>query len=401
MNKYLLPLLLLFAACSNDSDPVADKSSFTKIYDSNKFSASFYPIDVKQTPDGGFLILGGRRLETIPGSEDDFPGTYVMKTDEFGAFVSDNEIGTDLVNPVGLLESNGKYYFFGMNAANTQTNLVEMDADGKMNTPILIGNSYPSAAAQDGVNFILLNYDHGNKQSVLSIVTPAGQVSKTQSFSIGAGNDHIDDVIISHFLRTGKQIPFFVGKTTSGQYYFNGFYDYTLSLIFTDLNADDPQGEVHGYSDDGGLSMVLPVAGNQFAISRFNFGDNYVLPNATLKTSGLSSSVNDDNLKGYSIPEIVPNAPVKIINTTIAAKEYLIYATNTRSRQIALLLYDKATGEFKGSHYLGFSNPFEVASVINTADGGLAVCGTTYVAGRFPRICLFKLSSEQLSKIIK
>jgi hypothetical protein len=49
--------------CANDSDPAADKASFTRIYDNNKYNASFYPIDIKQTPDGGYLILGGRRIE--------------------------------------------------------------------------------------------------------------------------------------------------------------------------------------------------------------------------------------------------------------------------------------------------------------------------------------------------
>jgi len=396
MNRYLLPLLFLLAACSNDSDPAADKSNFTKIYDSNKYSASYYPIDMKQTPDGGFLILGGRRVE-----DSNFPGTYVLKVDEMGGFVFDNEIGTDLVNPVGLLESNGKYYFFGMKAENVETQLVEMDADGNMNSPILIGNSYPTAVAQDGSNFILLNYDHGNKQSVVSVISPSGQVSKSKGFDIGAGDDNVDEPIIDHFLRTGRQLPFFVGKSISGQYYFNGFYNYTLSLVFTDLNADEPQGEVHGYQDDGGISQAIPLSGGQFAISRFNFGDNYFLPNAPVKASGLSSSVDDDNLKGYSLPELTPNAPVKIISATINGKEHLIYASNTKSRQIGLFAYDQATGEFKGSHYLGSTNPFEVASLLVTTDGGLAVCGTTYVAGRFPRICLFKLSAEQLSALFK
>ena len=54
-----------------------------------------------------------------------------------------------------------------------------------------------------------------------------------------------------------------------------------------------------------------------------------------------------------------------------------------------------------GSHYLGFSNPFEVASLIRTEDEGLLVCGTTYLAGRFPRICLFKLSKENVESFMR
>ena len=45
-----------------------------------------------------------------------------------------------------------------------------------------------------------------------------------------------------------------------------------------------------------------------------------------------------------------------------------------------------------------FLNPFEIANLVQTSDGGLAVCGTTYLAGRFPRICIFKLSKNKLSE---
>ena len=391
MRKYLIlfVILTLLASCSNESDPVADKSNFTKIYDNNKFSASFYPIDMKQTPDGGYLILGGMRLE-----DSNFSGVYVMKVDEFGTFVTDKEMESDFVNPVGLLESNSKYYFFAMTPVGLQTQLFEVSESAEVSSPIDVGGSYPSAAAQDGTNFILLNYDNENKESVISVVTPTGQVSKSKGFSIGAG-DSVEEPIINHFLRTGRQLPFQVGKNASGQYYFNGFYNYTISLVFTDLAADEPQGVIQGQQDDGGLSQVLSLSGNQYATSRFNFGDNYFLPKTTLNANGVTSSID---LGGNSLPELTPNAPVKIIKAIIAGKEQLIYASNTKSGQIALYAYDQTTGEFVGSHYLGFSNPFDLASLIVTADGGLAVCGTTFVAGRFPRICLFKLSAEEFSK---
>lgn len=74
----LLVLLLtigFITSCSNEADPSADKASFTRIYDNDNFNASFYPIDMKQTPDGGFLILGGRRI-----TDSNFSGIYIMKS---------------------------------------------------------------------------------------------------------------------------------------------------------------------------------------------------------------------------------------------------------------------------------------------------------------------------------
>jgi hypothetical protein len=119
------------------------------------------------------------------------------------------------------------------------------------------------------------------------------------------------------------------------------------------------------------------------------------LPNTTLNTSGVSSSTD---LGGFLFPELVSNAPVKILRTTMGTKKVALYGSDTRSSQIALYGYDESNGEFIGSSYLGFSNPFEIAAVVSTLDGGLAVCGTTYVAGRFPRICLFKLSKDEVAK---
>lgn len=388
-NFIALAFLLNVLACANEADPEADKANFTRIYDNNKFNTSYYPIDMRQTPDGGYLILGGRRLV-----DSNFSGVYIMKTDEFGGFVSEVEVDSDFINPAGkLLEANGKFYFFCMTSVGLQTQLVEIDAQGVISKNMVVGGSYPTVAAQDNGSFILLSYDNSTKESIVSVVSPSGAISKSKSFSIGAG-DAVEEPIINHFLRTGRQLPFQVGKTTSGQYYFNGFYNYTLSLVFTDLVSANPLGVVQGQQDDGGLSQITPLDGSKFATSRFNFGDNFFIPNATLSTSGVSSSVD---LGGNSLPELMANAPVKILSTKISNKDILLFASNTRSKQIALFGYDKATGEFKGSHYLGFSNPFEIASLIVTAEGGLAVCGTTYVAGRFPRICLFKLSPEKLS----
>jgi len=392
--RYLLILaLVVLFGCSNDSDPAADKASFTRIYDNNKFNAAYNPIDIKQTPDGGYLILGSRRLDTSL-----FPGIYLLKVDEFGSVVSEEEVDDELVAPIGPLmqHSDGGYYFFCMLDVGLQTQLIRVDADGTVSEPVGVGNSYPAAAAQDGNSFLLLSYNHVDKESVVSVVSTGGAVSSSKEFSIGAG-DAVEEPIINQFLQTSRKLPFLVGKAGSG-YYFNGFYNYTLSLSFTNLVADEPQGIVQGQQDDGGISQAVPLDGGKFALARFNFGDNYFLPSTTVNSSGISSSTD---LGGNPLPELTPNAKVAILRTTIDARKIVIYASDTRSKQIALFGYDEATGALVGSKYLGFSNPFEIASLTATGDGGLIVCGTTYVAGRFTRICLFKLSQEELTEAFK
>lgn len=391
MRKFIFAFISLYVlGCSNESDPTAAHDRFTKIYNHDNFDTSYYPIDIKQTPDGGYLILGGRKI-----TDSNFSGIYILKVNAVGAFISEQEVDEAFVNPIGpILESGGSYYFFAMNSLGLQTELFQMDADGVLSDPVTVGVTYPAAAAQDGTGFVLLSYDNFNKLTVVSQVSASGTLGQSQGFSIGAG-DAVEEPIMSHFLRTGRQIPFFVGKTTSGQYFFNGFYNYTLSLAFTNLADNEPEGIVQGQQDDGGISQAAVLDGGSFALSRFNFGDNYILPKSTLTTSGISSSVD---LGGNTFPELVANAPVRILRVTLGGQKKIIYGSHTRSSQIGLYAYDEATGDFVGSRYLGFSNPFEIAALIPTSDGGLAVCGTTYMAGRFPRICIFKLAAEEVNQ---
>jgi hypothetical protein len=396
MNKLFIVILLsLLFSCAKDADPALDKANFTRIYDNNKFNGSYFPIDVKQTPDGGYLILAERRLVNSS-----FNGTYLLKVDELGAFVSELEVPSNQVAPIGpLLEANSKYYFFSMEPGNFQTQLSEVEPTGTVTKTTLVGGSYPSAAYKDNSdsNFVLLRYDNTTKQSVVTVMNPNGSVSKSMGFTIGAG-DGVEEKFISHFLRTGRQFPFQVGKTANGQYFFNGFYNYNFSLVFSSLSTSNPTGIAFGQQDQGGFSCVFPLEGNNYAAARFNFGDNYLLPTTNINSTGISQIVD---LAGNNLLELSSNATVKVINLSLNTKSILLFASNTRSKQIALFGYDRTTGKLVGSKYLGFSNTYEIASLTSTSDGGLAVCGTTYVAGRFPRICLFKISKEELGKSFK
>ena len=391
MNKYVFILLCsLGVSCANESDPEADKANFVRIYDSDLYNASFNPIDLQQTADGGYLFLGSRKLD---GSN--FSGAYLLKVDALGAFVSEQLMDEGYVAPAGgLLPLNGNYYFFCMSAPSLETQLVEVGPEGTILETYPVGGTYPTAAAVDGNNFILLGYDNVSRETVVSIVNETGSVLQATGYGIGAG-ETVEEPIINHFLRTGRQFPFQVGRTSGGQYFFNGFYNYTFSLVFTDLGAGG-LGVVQGQQDDGGLSQVVQLTGGTYAAARFNFGDNYFLPNATLGTSGITSSTD---LGGFPVPELVKNAPVRILPSKINDKDVVLYASNTKSGQIGIYVYDRSNGEFLGSKYLGFSNPFEVNSMINTTDEGMAIGATTYVTGRFPRITLFKLSAKELSSI--
>jgi hypothetical protein len=388
-------------SCKNEADPAADKSFFTRFYDNSTFNIAYTPLDVVQSTDGGYIVMGLKRTIVSDGSDIDPGVIYVMKTDEFGAFVSETELDENLGTPApNFLDVSGRFYFFCMDMSTYSTQLIEVDGDGTIAQQLNVGGTFPLAAGVDGTSLMLLRYDQGTRTSVMSTVTTDGHIMKSRGFTIGAadGTYTPESPLMDHILRTGSRLPIYVGKTPGGQYFFNGMYNYSLSVVFTDLNATNPLGVVQGSHEDGGLSALLPLSGGKFAASRFNFGDNYLLPAATLSTTGPSHS---EDLGGNSFPELSPNAPVVIMNATINAAPRVLYASNTRGKQIALFGYNPTDGSFVGSRYIGFSNSFELASIKPTADDGLVVLGTTYIAGRFPRICLFKLSAEALGKSFK
>jgi len=390
---------VLISSCEEPASTTDATESFTAIFDNRNFDASYFPIDMQQTADGGYLVLGGRRL-----TDSDYVGIYLLKADKYGNFVKELEVDESSVHPVGkLARYKGKYYFFCMNASTTNTELAELDANlSAITMKSVTGSTYPVAATliDNGSDstWLLQSYNHVDKKSVVCLVNKDGLASRVKSFDIGEG-DGVEEPIVNHFLRTGRQFPFEVGKVTNNLYFFNGFYQYTFSLVFTDLSADDPKGVIQGTQDDAGMSAVVPLSTTKFASATFSFGDNVLLPNAALSTQNTADSYV--NYPGYSLPELVSNARIRIVRASIDSKNVVIYGSDTRSRQIGLYFYDESTGALLGSRYLGFSNPFEIASIQQTADGGLAVCGTTYLAGRFPRICIFKLSKANFREEIQ
>ncbi|MEP2771893.1 MAG: hypothetical protein ABJH05_07075 [Fulvivirga sp.] len=395
MKRYLLlllaPAILLINACDISDNDALPKESFLKIYDDDSFEASFIPIDVKETSKGDFIVLGATRLE-----ESDFTGIFLIKTDSDGQFITQLDLSSDLIHPIGdLIEIDNKFYFAAMNNISWQANIIEVSTDSlTINSSPIGGLSYPLHLKQEGNELILLSYDNDDKNSVISVIDQTGAVINSQALTIGAGAD-VEAPIIEHFTRSGRQLPFFVGKT-EGIYFFNGFFNYTLSLVFTDLNGDGEDGVLQGQRDDGGISAALHLDGSRFAFSRFNFGDNYLLPASNVEVFGTTSSTD---MEGNPFPELIPNAPVVIKSVEINGDQVTLYASNTKGGQIVLLAYNN-NGDLLGSKYIGFSTPYEISGFTQTADGGLAITGTVYVAGRFARVFLNKLSKEELTEII-
>ena len=208
--------------------------------------------------------------------------------------------------------------------------------------------------------------------------------------------EDVEEPIIAHLTRIGQRLPFFTG-TAGTHYFFNGFVNYSFSLVFVNTSNGDQTGVINGFRDEGAISSATHIQQNKFALSRFSFGDNFIIPNLNIDmgSTGFSSE-----LEGNEHPEMVANAPVYSDQSDINGSQVTFFATNTKNNQILLYAYDAGNGQLRGTLHLGQVNAYRAVMFQKTSDDGLIVLGSTDVAGRFSRICLFKLSQQQIINFI-
>jgi len=389
---YIYTLVLtFFASCDISKNDVLPTNSFTKIYDDNRFEQEYYPLDIIQTMDEGFLILA-----EVKNDQSLFTSVYVIKTDALGAILSKTEMSSPFVMPVnGWQKIGANYYFVCMDETTLTAQLIPVSEAGVIETAIpLNGITYPLVVTGDESNLTILSYDNANSETVISVASTSSQINQQKGYTIGAGVD-VEKPIIDHLTRNGDLLPFQVGKTKEGLYYFNGFYNYTFSLVFTNF-GDSPTGVCQGQLSQGGISAVSSLGNDIFGIARFNFGDNYIAPTASISTNSITSSTD---LEGNTFPEIENKSVVSIIDT--GTSEEWLYGTSTQNNQVVLYGFNQSTGTILGTSYLGSGNPYTLAAITTTLDGGIAVLAQTSLEGRFPRIALFKRDKAFLDELMK
>ncbi len=382
-------LLLAGWACDIGNNIVEPANTFAKIYDDNRFEQEYYPLDVTQTTDDGFLILAEVKFDQAL-----FTSVYVIKTDDRGEVVTSTQLPAPLANAVGHWSKiAGTYYFVCLDANTLASQLVPVDDTGNVGSPVPLGGlTYPLTVTQNDNELILLSFDNANNESVISTLTTDGQITRQAGYSIGAGVD-VEKPIIDHLTRNGPKLPFAVGKTSGDTYYFNGFYNYTFSLVFSNFNAT-PTGVCQGQLSEGGISSVINLGGEDFAVGRFNFGANYLNPVTRIPLNSITSSTD---LGGNTFPEIEPGAKVKL---SLWNDNFLLYGTHTQSRQIVLYGFNRTDGTIVGTAYLGSGNPYTFAAYTFTRDGGIAILAETAIEGRFPRVALFKRSALYMNALL-
>jgi hypothetical protein len=393
-NRLLFFVLIvsIFTISCEREELAPEQLSFLKIYDDANYNASYQPAGL-QYNENRYFIISERSL-----SSSNFSGINLVVTDSLGDFINEQQLEETFVAPTkSLIKIGSSLYFFCMDRNSLRPYLAIVSTDGSITTIALNTTaSYPLAAnVTAGNNLLLLSYDPSGLNSILTEVSREGEILQQVGYSIGPGSD-VQDAIVNHFTKRSARIPFFCGQSAGNRYYFNGFYNYTLSMVFTNF-GENPTGVLQGQGTDAGMKAAYSTASADFAFVGYQFSDHFMNAKTALPINDISSSVN---LFDRNIPEIAEKAVCRIIPFNGVNRESVIIASETEGRQVVLYFYDVNTGQLEATYYLGTLNPFTLSSIVSLDDGGIAITGTTFLAGRFERIYLQKISKDQLVEIL-
>lgn len=392
----LLPVLciLMYAtSCDikkSDADPSA---SFTAVYDHPDMDLSFYPIDMVQTSDAGFLVLSVY-TDTVLST---FPLIRLMKTDKSGTLIREELVDEAYCSAVPSLVQNGNMWqFVCMDAVNQNVKLMEVSEDlsGIAEVSELSGKYPLYLYADSRHDFVVLSFDRIARTSVLTKYTDDGAQLWQVSFNI---IEDYKNLVETHLKKGNRQFPFFIeqaGSPDITHYLVNCFYNYTMTLLFAGQTSGNRTGQLNTYQDDAAISSIAFLDDFRFTVSRYYMGANFVFPSVELD---MNNTQGADTFDDIQLPELTADAAVKSLATTLNNREVVVLASQTKSNRLVLYFFDKAEGELLTTRYLASTNPVKIAGLIETSDNGLAVLAQTFVAGRFPRTAIFKVSPEDIS----
>jgi hypothetical protein len=394
---FILPvfLWLCFVSCDRKSPGINSVEGFMRIYDKPD-TTSYTAIDIKEVMDG----------YTILGTVDNSP--YLMKVDKQGNFLTDTgkEVFIGYTNPLNLIILNQEYYFFCNKPSIHQIpiallKLVEINNNPEevvLHDNLLFENVIvaPLHASKPSDNTIfLMAFDEDRKWNFVIKINSKGQGIWRRDFGL-------NDVCYSQYVGIVDKRQHFTGIVTNGENNFYYTHTYSRRAFFNEyftcfwINILDP--DIGKPPLPYELSLI-PVPKPLISLD----WDGVDLSGAFIDNNVISLIVNSDinNLeKGQRQSELIPSKAVFTRRMRLNNKEIAFFVGSSKNNKIVLYCYNRATETRLNKKYFGHTHIYEASGLITTDEGGLAILGTTFVAAHLGRICLFKLSREELEEMI-
>ena len=404
--KYLFPLILLTAilvGCDVKNNKVDPAMGFTKIYDIDSAEVNHVPVDIKQLTDEGFLFLG----YNLQGNAK----TMVVRTNKDGKLIWSKTFNQYLSPVSDLMKIGNDYYFVSTNSTTFEIVLLKINDATQTADEVksLDESKKPLAACATPDGGVLIQaYDYPNAVTVLLKLNSSFNLDNNFSLDGKAEFeisqlDLMDDKINNHFTFQGNRLPFFVsyiGESSASSYVFNGVYEYDIALVAVNSITGDRAGTIDGNRYKKCISSFTFLGNGRAAMSKFEDVNNFLIPSFNTNDFSSGGTINNSDLPSIPKPEIVGNSQVKSRLATIKGRKLVVYIAELKNNTVGFFAYDAANGGFAGARYFGSTYPYKNGSFVTTTDGGMAVLCQTFAAGRFGRMCLFKLSKDQAEAFI-
>lgn len=439
-----------FSACNIDGVSVGKTEEFFKIYDINS-DLSFDAFDFHEADDGRFLIYG----RIFDGSDNFERVSYFLLTDNEGNVFGDSitkqffarfeEIMPYQIVPFRLVKSGSSFYFLDPSGAIQDPNgplpqpaayIVKVDVTENREAPFVFSDFFaiPSPigsaslgevafellADQDQGDFYLSGAMSDDGLYYVSKVNSGGIVwrdstSRVYQWDANRNTPAYNDVYgeLSFATLNGDKVLFKKHITEdassfSPAFNFQNFRTTDGMPVFDSITPHQSIIQTQATTSDTEFPHVVYNVGNQlFAASvETDLSGNEILrPKiryAISNQSGMSIAVPDSlNPFEYSSHEYDRQFPITIYKVTKGAIDALIYLGTTKSGQIALISFDQDTGALLNRRVIGADSFYIGKRFLQTSDGGFAVLGEVFTAGRFKQICLFKFASFELDALLK
>lgn len=394
-NKCFFLLLFILFSCQA-SETLSPEQTFNKIYNESSFS-DFEAVDMQQLADGGYLILA-----VTDNSFTQQRGVpYLLRTDKDGGFLWDTQKTPFLqsfLNPIANFKrKDGAYFFFCRRNADKNIVLVKVnDTNQSVEVVRAFENLrgdlvYVSETPDNGLLLMLLSETCGaDKQAeLIKLDTDFGlQWRKCYPFPVNPPRDVITQQVNLNYFFNGVfalngQVRYFLTLLNP---------DNTSSIIYTDTN-----GNMIGTTKTTRLvNSLAQVIDNQFAMTFINQSDVNLVPKITFNITANESPT----IFGNTFHEINSEKRILAKIMTLNGRAVVVFACTLENIPIRVYVFDPQSEILLGTLTLGRINPYEVANLVATADGGLAIVVNTFVADRFRRIGLLKVSPKEVASLV-
>jgi hypothetical protein len=404
MSTYSIKLLLLFflagsifTSCDISQKETKEADLFFKVYNSENVNLHFYPVDVIQTADNGYLILSSIKNDTLYDGND-YPYTNLIKTDELGAFEWTLDIPGALSPVHSMFAINNNVGFVAMNAA-FEARVYQLDPtnSASISSQSFDNIRFPVSSYQDSNGDLIVVSEFNGNTNVYKLDNAASSVvASSSTMQIGSASKR--NTILNHSNKTGREIPFFISEFSTTDinrgYAISLYENETLRTMFfgQDLGT---LGNKYVFQDFEFISTFTQKNDSSFAFVITQEGRSMLHGHESVDLSSIESY--QDLNGGEVLREVADYYPnFKYLNYILGNTERNFIASNTNGNDLILFQLSDTSATIAKKQLISFDDEIELRSIIQTKDGGIMVLAKYFLNGKYARPAIRKIAKADL-----